>query len=600
MSDSSNNRPPVDPYSDAAEQQRLRVEAPSPASFRTKRDLVSDRVHGVARERHRAELEVEAKARPWKRHKTLIFVVVGVCVAFALHVFGLLLALDDPEIKVQPGVRAIVASIPPSNPGNVAPDEGASGETLGSEDASNAPAPESVSVTPESRVLTKLEREIEEGGIKIITASGEEITIPVGPIGASTESSSLTNEPSDNAVTSTAHAVPELQPAVVVSSTSTGGETASTSADLVEVVTRASIEDSSSLIETAVVSTTQPEPVVVLEESAAVELSTPVVISEPATDPVQDEIDSLLATATQYLQRKRLTTPSGANAYELYRRVLEIDAANEDAALGIESIYGQYLTWAMNAEKSGNASKALANYEKALRVNPGADAITERVAQIQRDAEAEKVASVAPAPSVEAPAVAEVEAKAAPAPEAAASTETPEMLAAREQLESLGLDMNARAMVVSVDQGDYKAVQLLMNAGLSPDVRHGKYGFSPLILTAIRGDGGLMDLLLDNQADVDLRSDDGRTALMAAAWNGHGDIVSQLVAKGANVTLSNTDGWTAMHYAAWKGYSGIVSLLLRNGADPGHRNSDGWTVRETAERQGFIEVMEAIDARASG
>jgi len=174
------------------------------------------------------------------------------------------------------------------------------------------------------------------------------------------------------------------------------------------------------------------------------------------------------------------------------------------------------------------------------------------------------------------------------------------MLAARAQLESLGLDMNARAMVVSVDQGDYKAVKLLINAGLSPDVRHGKYGFSPLILTAIRGDTGLMDLLLENEADVDLRSDDGRTALMAAAWNGHGDIVSQLVARGANVTLSNTDGWTAMHYAAWKGYTGIVSLLLRNGGDPAHRNSDGWTVRETAERQGFIEVMETIDAKASG
>jgi len=399
MSDSTRNTPPADPYSDAAEQQRLRVEAPSPASFRTKRDLVSDRVHGVARERHRAELEVEAKARPWKRHKTLIFVVVGVCVAFALHVFGLLLALDDPEINVQPGVRAIVASIPPSNPGSVATDDSvSSAQSVVPADASDEQAPESVSLTAESRVLTKLEREIEEGGIKIITASGEEITIPVGPIGTSSAPSST---PGDTVVVSTTPAVADIQPAVVVSSGSTGGETAATGADLVEVVTQASIDEPSSLIETVAVSTTQPDATAIVLNGSAGEVSSQVLTSESNVDPVRDEIDSLLVTASQYLQRKRLTTPAGANAYELYRRVLELDAANEDAALGIESIYGQYLTWAINAEKSGNASKALANYEKALRVNPGADAITERVAQIKRDAEAEKVASIAPAPTVE-------------------------------------------------------------------------------------------------------------------------------------------------------------------------------------------------------
>lgn len=596
-----------DPTNNSSDPQRLRVEAPSPASFRTKRDLVSDRVHGVARERHRAELEVAAKARPWKRHRALILVVVGVCVAFALHVFGLLLALDDPEINVQPGVRAIVASIPPSNPGS-ASEVGNGANNSSPELAQNAPAP--VSITPESQAISRLEREIAEGGIKIITASGEEITIPVGPLGSGDSGTSIQTvetiplSESDTNVLPTVVTASSGEGAVspaVTSTSLTGAAVDLTPARSVESDELAVLKPVQTVPADAIlVSIDDQTPIESTTESDSIETSVqPASVQVEQVDAAVVQIESLLQTAATQLGRNRLTTPAGSNAFDTYRRVLELDAANDSAAVGIEKIYGQYLTWAMNAEKSGNTRKALANYEKALKVNPGADAIKERIAQIEIEEQAEQVASIAPTeqlPGADSDSNADDTIDQQPEQ---AVTLTPVMLASRARLEALGLDMNEQAMIVSVDQGDFEVVKLLIDGGLSPDVTHGKYGFSPLILTAIRGDRGIMDLLLVNNANVDLRSNDGRTALMAAAWNGHADIVNQLINNGANVGLSNTDGWTAMHYAAWKGYSGIVSQLLQRGADPDHRNSDGWTVRETAERQGFIEVMETIDASSA-
>ena len=45
-------------------------------------------------------------------------------------------------------------------------------------------------------------------------------------------------------------------------------------------------------------------------------------------------------------------------------------------------------------------------------------------------------------------------------------------------------------------------------------------------------------MLLDNSADIEMRTDYGGTALWSAARNGHTDVLDALIARGANVNQS--------------------------------------------------------------
>jgi ankyrin repeat protein len=72
---------------------------------------------------------------------------------------------------------------------------------------------------------------------------------------------------------------------------------------------------------------------------------------------------------------------------------------------------------------------------------------------------------------------------------------------------------------------------------------------------------------LAHGADVNVRANDGGTALMLAASAGDSEIVRALLSKGADVSGKFTEtGKTALMLATEKGYSEIVRLLQEAGA----------------------------------
>ena len=69
-------------------------------------------------------------------------------------------------------------------------------------------------------------------------------------------------------------------------------------------------------------------------------------------------------------------------------------------------------------------------------------------------------------------------------------------------------------------------------------------------------------LLEGGRADVDLRQNNGNTALHVACYFGHLGIVMELVSKGqANVYLRNNKNLTAMDYAVMRNHQPIVDYL---------------------------------------
>lgn len=74
-------------------------------------------------------------------------------------------------------------------------------------------------------------------------------------------------------------------------------------------------------------------------------------------------------------------------------------------------------------------------------------------------------------------------------------------------------------------------------------------------------------LLLEHNANPNVKSDTGYTPLMSAASDGYFEVAELLIAHGAEINAVDKEGKTALHYAARTGRGSVVKLLLEKGAD---------------------------------
>ena len=98
---------------------------------------------------------------------------------------------------------------------------------------------------------------------------------------------------------------------------------------------------------------------------------------------------------------------------------------------------------------------------------------------------------------------------------------------------------------------------------------------------------------------VDLATERGKTALMAAASAGAVDLVRDLLKLGADVNARNQMGGTALMYAVAAGDLGTVKLLLANGADINGQSVNGWTALMMAAAKNRIDIAAMLVARAA-
>ena len=118
-----------------------------------------------------------------------------------------------------------------------------------------------------------------------------------------------------------------------------------------------------------------------------------------------------------------------------------------------------------------------------------------------------------------------------------------------------------------VEKGDMELLKALLAAPASdPNVKD-KSGLTPLMFAYTLGDEGLL-LLLNKGADVNLKSNTGRTALMEAAAAKAGSAVKILLERGADVNAKDNDDWTALQEAQLVGCADIISMLEKAGAKP--------------------------------
>ena len=120
-------------------------------------------------------------------------------------------------------------------------------------------------------------------------------------------------------------------------------------------------------------------------------------------------------------------------------------------------------------------------------------------------------------------------------------------------------------------------------------------GKTALMYAVDRGDYNTVKLLLDNGADVNMKYNYGRTALMYAVDRGDYNTIKLLLDNGADVNMQNKYGRTALMYAVGREDYNTVKLLLDNGADVNMKNNDGDTALDYAKEYERTEIIELLN-----
>lgn len=145
-------------------------------------------------------------------------------------------------------------------------------------------------------------------------------------------------------------------------------------------------------------------------------------------------------------------------------------------------------------------------------------------------------------------------------------------------------------LLIAANLGDGDVVQLLLDANANVNKARLKHGHTPLYTAAENGHAGVVRQLLNANADVNKASvttvidhvtdhgpfneltittnhtyygatSDGQTPLFIAARKGHADVVRQLLDANADVNKARIDGVTPLAIAAHKGHAKIVKMI---------------------------------------
>jgi hypothetical protein len=100
---------------------------------------------------------------------------------------------------------------------------------------------------------------------------------------------------------------------------------------------------------------------------------------------------------------------------------------------------------------------------------------------------------------------------------------------------------------------------------------------APIYSAARGGHINIVRFLIENGANVNAKSYDGKTPLHGAAENMNKDIALLLLEKGADINAKERNGWTPLNQAIRNYHKDAAALLIEKGADVNVKDVNGMT-----------------------
>ncbi|ESZ93925.1 hypothetical protein SBOR_5684 [Sclerotinia borealis F-4128] len=149
------------------------------------------------------------------------------------------------------------------------------------------------------------------------------------------------------------------------------------------------------------------------------------------------------------------------------------------------------------------------------------------------------------------------------------------------------------ALAVASHCGNAGLVDLLLECNADLTTRDVNLD-TPLHLAASRDHYSTLKMLLDEDVDIEVKNKDGWSPLWAAAYGGHVKSVDILAKRGAKINSRSNDQCTALHAAAKRGDKQMAELLVRNGADIEARDNQFMTALHYACEYGHQNMVDYL------
>lgn len=141
--------------------------------------------------------------------------------------------------------------------------------------------------------------------------------------------------------------------------------------------------------------------------------------------------------------------------------------------------------------------------------------------------------------------------------------------------------------------GDVEAMRRALSKGISANALSTD-GHLPIEWALVNNEfQDAADLLLSEGADIDGRTEEGATALMAFAQNNGVEQCRYLLSNGADVNAKDDRGFTPLHRSAERGYLELTQLFLEHGADV-EADAEGHTPISLAESRSEQDILNLL------
>ena len=152
----------------------------------------------------------------------------------------------------------------------------------------------------------------------------------------------------------------------------------------------------------------------------------------------------------------------------------------------------------------------------------------------------------------------------------------------------------------------FKKVEQLIAEGnnvneIAPVIGSGNDGHTPLLIAARDGYTSVVEILLENGADITLEGEHMQAhPAHKAAYNGHTDILRLLIAHPDFDQIKDAkgpyNGYTAIHDAIWHGHIESTKVLMEAGVNTEIKAYDGLTPLALAQKNGYRDIVSLLQS----